>query len=67
MKKYFFKFSKPTNCLLFLFPSVWGAPVGGVPTGPKVFLAEHVWAAALRPDPLLKKPCAVLVQWWNGE
>ena len=34
-----------------------GVPLWGVLTGPKVFLdlAGRVWAAALRPDPLLKK------------
>ena len=37
-----------------------------VPTGPKVFLdfAGRVWAAALRPDPLLKKS---LVPYLSGE
>ena len=35
----------------------------------KVFLdfAGRVWAAALRPDPLLKSPCAIFVRWWDGE
>ena len=37
-----------------LFPGVWGAPIGGMKTGPKVFLdfAGRVRAAALHPDPL---------------
>ena len=48
-----------------LFPGVCGASVGGMPTGLKVFLdfAGRVRAAALRPDPLLKSPSAVLVRW----
>ena len=38
----------------FLFPGVWGAAIGRMPTGPKVILdfARRVSAAALRPDPL---------------
>ena len=46
------------NCLLFLFPGVWGTAFGGMPTGPKVFLdlAGRVLGAALRLDPLFKKP-----------
>ena len=40
-----------------LFPGVCGAPIGGMPTGSKVFLdlAGHMWAAALRLEPTLKK------------
>ena len=34
--------------------------IRGMPTGPKVF-------SALRLDPPLKKPCAILVRWWDGE
>ena len=39
--------------LIFLFP------IGGMPTGPKVFLdlAGRVWAAVLRPDPLKNALC----------
>ena len=42
----------PIVCYLFL--GVLGAFIGGMPTGPKVFLAfaRRVWAAALHPDPL---------------
>ena len=44
-------------------------PLWGLPMGPKVFLdfAGRVWAAALCLDPLKKRPCAVLVRWWDGE
>ena len=28
--------------------------------------AGRVWAAALRPDPPVKRPCAILVRWWDG-
>ena len=47
---------KYTTSLLFVSWPL-GRPLWGVPTGPKVFLdfTWRVWAAALRPDPLLKK------------
>ena len=47
-----------------LFPGVCGAPIGGVPSEPKVFLdlAGRVWVAALRLDPLLKRLCAEFVR-----
>ena len=28
--------------------------------------AERVWATALRPEPHLKRPCAILIRWWDG-
>ena len=38
-----------TNCFTVLFPGIWGAPIGGMPTGPLVYLdfARRVWAASL--------------------
>ena len=52
-----------------LFFGVWGAPIRRMPTGLKELLdfVGRMWTAALRPDPLSKRPCAVLFRLWDGE
>ena len=44
-----------------LFPGLWSTPFWRVPTRLKVFsdFAGRVWA--------LKRPCAILVRWWDRE
>ena len=53
---------------LGLLPGAWGTPNKENANGAKGIFgnAGCVWAAALRPDPPLKRPCAILVQWWDG-
>ena len=59
---YIFDTCEEGDYISSIFPGVWGAPIRGVP---KVFLyfVGLVWAAPQHPNPLLKRPCAVLV-WW---
>ena len=53
---------------LALLPGAWGAPIKENADGAEDIFgnAGRVWAMALRPDPTQKRPCAILIGWWDG-